>query len=163
MVGNWADLAGYIRVVRTSAQTETHRSSSPEETAAIAAVVAKRLAPGDVVLLNGELGSGKTVFVRAAAKALGFDGRVTSPTFAIGNIYPAAGGEIAHLDLYRLDQIAIDDEAVLADFLTDERIGFVEWPHGELGTQANLKAIVSMAHGGGDERTIEIEWSAQQQ
>ncbi|MFT4049054.1 MAG: tRNA (adenosine(37)-N6)-threonylcarbamoyltransferase complex ATPase subunit type 1 TsaE [Solirubrobacterales bacterium] len=142
----------------TSAPTETYVSDSPERTAQIAADAALRLAAGDIVLLRGELGSGKTVFVRGAADALGFTGRVTSPTFAIGNVYSGAELEIAHLDLYRLGEIEIDDEAVVGDFLTPQRIGFVEWPHDQLGVEAKPRAIVSLAHAGEDRRTIEIDW-----
>ncbi len=138
-------------------EVETHVSGSPEETAAIAAQFAERLVPGDVVVLSGELGAGKSVFVRGAAAALGYSGRVTSPTFAIGNVYPAERLEIAHLDLYRLSEIDVGDEAVLADFITPERITFVEWPHDELADEARLRAVIRLAHAGDDNRTIEIE------
>lgn len=158
MVGKWADWGGYIRSVRVQSETEQYASESAEETAAIAARLAARLSPGDVVLLRGELGSGKSVFVRGAAAALGFAGRVTSPTFAIGNVYSAAELEIAHLDLYRLDQLSLGDEAVLEDFLTPERIGFVEWPHAELGEATRLRAIVTLTHAGEDRREVKIEW-----
>ena len=124
----------------------------------IARAVAAKLLPGDVVVLGGELGSGKTVFVRGAAAELGYEGRVTSPTFAIGNVYSGAECEIAHLDLYRLAEIDTGDEAVVEDFLTSERIGFVEWPHDELADERKLAAVVRMAHAGEDRRTIEIEW-----
>ncbi len=138
-------------------EAETHVSGSPDETAAIAAEFAERLVPGDLVVLAGELGAGKSVFVRGAAAALGYSGRVTSPTFAIGNVYPAGELEIAHLDLYRLAEIDVGDEAVLADFITPERITFVEWPHDELAEEARLRAVVRIAHAGGDNRTIEIQ------
>ena len=68
---------------------------------------------------------------RGAARSVSI-GRVTSPTFAIGNVYSGSEAEVAHLDLYRLAEIDVADEAVLDDFLTPERIGFVEWPHDEL-------------------------------
>jgi tRNA threonylcarbamoyladenosine biosynthesis protein TsaE len=144
--------------VSLSTEQQEHLTSSPEQTEAVAAKFATRLAAGDVVLLSGELGSGKTTFVRGAAKALGHDGRVTSPTFAIGNVYSGTGAEIAHLDLYRLDQLAVADEAVLGDYLTPERIAFVEWPHAELEGELRLRAIVQLAHGGGDRRSIKIDW-----
>ncbi|MGH2907255.1 MAG: tRNA (adenosine(37)-N6)-threonylcarbamoyltransferase complex ATPase subunit type 1 TsaE [Solirubrobacterales bacterium] len=151
---------GVVTFVRMIAgrQTEQFTTDSPEATERVAARVAERLRPGDFVLLAGELGSGKTTFVRGAARALGVSGRVTSPTFAIGNVYDAADGEIAHLDLYRLDDIAVGDEAVLDDFLTPARIGFVEWPHAELADRPGLRARVQMAHAGGDARTIEVAW-----
>lgn len=141
-----------------SHETETFTTRSPEETAAAGARFAQALRPGDIVILQGELGSGKTVFVRGAAGALGYSGRVTSPTFAIGNVYDGAACEIAHLDLYRLAEIDVGDEAVLDDFLTPERIGFVEWPHDELAGAERLRAVVSFEHAGGDGRDVRIEW-----
>lgn len=133
-------------------------SDSVEQTERLAAQLAQRLSPGDIVLLSGELGSGKTAFVRGAARALGVSGPVTSPTYAIGNVYAGAAGEIAHLDLYRLDSLSIDDEAVTDDFLTPERIGFVEWPHGELTDEPRLRAVVELAHLGENEREIAVRW-----
>jgi tRNA threonylcarbamoyladenosine biosynthesis protein TsaE len=140
------------------ARTERTLSRSPAQTMEIAARVAKSLHAGDVVLLQGELGSGKTVFVRGAAAALGHSGPVTSPTFAIGNLYAGEAGEIAHLDLYRLAEIGVADEAVLDDFLTPGRIAFVEWPHDELASSPRLRATVTLSHAGGDDREIEIAW-----
>lgn len=124
----------------------------------IAAEVAGQLEAGDVVVLGGELGSGKSVFVRGAARALGYDGRVTSPTFAIGNVYRGSDHEIAHLDLYRLAEIDVSDEAVLDDFLTPERVGFVEWPHDQLAANEQLRAIVTLEHAGDHDREIAVEW-----
>lgn len=143
--------------VKTS--LEHFRSDSESATAQIARDFAAVLRVGDVVLLHGELGSGKTAFVRAAAQALGVTARVTSPTFAIGNVYPADGVEVAHLDLYRLAEIDVSDEAVVDDFLTPERIGFVEWPHAELVGDFAPRAIVSLSHAGADAREIEIRWN----
>jgi tRNA threonylcarbamoyladenosine biosynthesis protein TsaE len=148
--------------VKAVSITETFNTSSPDETAAIANEFATKLAPGDVVVLQGELGSGKTVFVRGAAHALGFEGRVTSPTFAIGNVYSGADAEIAHLDLYRLGEIDVGDEAVLDDFLTPERIAFVEWPHDELADAERLRAVIALEHAGEDDRAIEISWIGDQ-
>lgn len=110
------------------------------------------------MLLAGQLGAGKTTFVRGAARALGVNDPVTSPTFAIGNLYAAAGGEVAHVDLYRLDAIDVTDEAVLDDFLGPQRITFVEWPHDELAALPGVRAVVTLAHAGGDDREIGIEW-----
>src|SRR6476661_8466542 len=105
-------------------RTETN---SATETEAVAAGLAERLRAGDVVLVSGELGAGKTTFVRGAARALGVEGPVTSPTFTIGQVYAGKSFEVAHLDLYRLPTLGAEDPALLEDYLTPERIGFVEW------------------------------------
>jgi tRNA threonylcarbamoyladenosine biosynthesis protein TsaE len=131
-------------------------SSSPDETAAAGAELAARLRPGDVVLVSGELGSGKTTFIRGAARALGVDGPVTSPTFTIGHVLPGHP-EVAHLDLYRLGSLAGEDPALLDDYLTPERIAFVEWP--DVGEPAfeRVAARVRLEHLGGDRRRITVE------
>src|SRR3954447_13599157 len=102
-------------------------SASSAETERLGAELATSLRPGDVVLVSGELGSGKTTFVRGACRALGVTGPVTSPTFTIGRRY-AADVPVAHVDLYRLDSLAGEDPALLADYLGPELITFVEWP-----------------------------------
>ncbi len=124
-------------------------SASSAETEQLGAELGKRLRPGDLVLVSGELGSGKTTFVRGACRALGVAGPVTSPTFTIGHLYDG-DVEIAHLDLYRLNAV---DPAVLEDYVTPERIAFVEWP----AALEQATHRVKLEHAGGDRRTIEIE------
>ena len=130
-------------------------SSSPRETEAAAAELARRLKPGDVVLVTGELGSGKTTFVRGACRALGVADLVTSPTFTIGQVY-AGPPDIAHLDLYRLGSLAGEDPALLDDYLTPERIAFVEWPEAAGAVLDGAAARVRLEHAGGDLRRITI-------
>jgi tRNA threonylcarbamoyladenosine biosynthesis protein TsaE len=109
------------------------------------------------VLLEGEMGAGKTTFVRGAARALGFDGPVTSPTFTIGRRYDGRV-PIAHLDLHRLSGLDDEDPALLEDYVTPEAIAFVEWPavgEAELGEIATRVARrVLLEHAGGDQRRI---------
>nr|WP_221243164.1 tRNA (adenosine(37)-N6)-threonylcarbamoyltransferase complex ATPase subunit type 1 TsaE [Conexibacter arvalis] len=137
-----------------------HRTAGPEETEALAARVAAALEPGDVVLLSGDLGAGKTTFVRGAARALGVEGAVTSPTFTIGQRYHGRVG-VSHLDLYRLGDLADEDPALLADYLTPERIAFVEWPRAAEPALADagvtVAARVRLEHAGGDARVITVE------
>ena len=102
-------------------------TTSAEATEALAEVVGRALAPGDVVLIAGEVGTGKTTFVRGACRALGVTDRVTSPSFTIGQTY-AGRMPVAHVDLYRLEDLGSEDPALLADYLTPERVAFVEWP-----------------------------------
>jgi tRNA threonylcarbamoyladenosine biosynthesis protein TsaE len=125
------------------------------------AELAARLGPGDVVLIAGELGAGKTTFVRGAARALGVDGPVTSPTFTIGQRYPATGrvASVSHVDLYRLGSLEQEDPDLLADYLGVDTITFIEWP--EIAEPA-ITAVgslrrVRLAHAGNDLRTVEIE------
>ena len=122
----------------------------------MAAELARTLRPGDVVLVSGELGAGKTTFVRGAARALGVEGAVTSPTYTIGQVYGGAQAEIAHLDLYRLESLEHEDPALLDDYLTPQRIGFVEWPAVGEPRIERVAARVRIEHAGGDRRTIEI-------
>jgi tRNA threonylcarbamoyladenosine biosynthesis protein TsaE len=130
-------------------------SSSPEETEQAGAGLATGLSRGDVVLVSGELGTGKTTFVRGACRALGVDGPVTSPTFTIGHVL---GGdpEVAHLDLYRLGSLAVEDPALLEDYLTADRIAFVEWPAAGEPAFERVTARVLLEHLGGDRRRITI-------
>jgi tRNA threonylcarbamoyladenosine biosynthesis protein TsaE len=132
-------------------------SGSPEQTETAAAELAGLLAPGDVVLVSGDLGAGKTTFVRGACRALGVEEPVTSPTFTIGHLYAARGGlEIAHVDLYRLPGLAGEDPALLEDYVTPERIAFVEWPEVAGPALERVRVRVRLEHAGGDRRVIEL-------
>jgi tRNA threonylcarbamoyladenosine biosynthesis protein TsaE len=130
-------------------------SNSPQETEAAGAELAERLTPGDVVLVSGELGSGKTTFVRGACRALGVEGPITSPTFTIGQVLGEAP-EVAHLDLYRLGSLAGEDPALLEDYLTPERVGFVEWPSAAENGLERVAARVLLEHAGHDRRRITV-------
>lgn len=136
-----------------------HETFTEAETEAVAAELAAELAPGDVVLVEGELGAGKTTFVRGACRALGIEGTVTSPTFTIGQRYPGQV-PVAHLDLYRVGDLRNEDPDLLADYLGPDRIAFVEWPGGAVETIAGLARVVArvaIEHGGGDRRVICVE------
>jgi tRNA threonylcarbamoyladenosine biosynthesis protein TsaE len=134
-------------------------TDSATETEALGAELAADLRPGDVVLVEGELGAGKTTFVRGACRALGVSAVVTSPTFTIGQRYPAPV-TVAHVDLFRIGSLADEDPDLLADYLRPDTIGFVEWPRGEepeLASLGTIAARVRIAHRGGDWRLVEIE------
>ena len=118
------------------------------------------LAPGDVVLVAGELGAGKTTFVRGVARALGVSAPVTSPTFTIGQRYPGRV-PVAHVDLFRVENLANEDPDLLSEYLRPDTIAFVEWPQGGEATVAafaRIAARVTIEHAGGDGRRITIEW-----
>jgi tRNA threonylcarbamoyladenosine biosynthesis protein TsaE len=133
-------------------------TDSPQATEHAAAELARRLEPGDAVLVSGELGSGKTTFVRGACRALGIEDPVTSPTFTIGQVYGGNGApEVAHLDMYRLESLSGEDPALLDDYLTPERIAFVEWPGIAEPAIERVAARVTLEHRGGDRRVVTIE------
>jgi tRNA threonylcarbamoyladenosine biosynthesis protein TsaE len=132
---------------------DTH---SPQETEALGADLAARLRPGDVVLVSGEVGAGKTTFVRGACRGLGVGVPVTSPTFTIGRRY-AGRVEVSHLDLYRLDDLGAEDPALLDDYLAPDSVAFVEWPPGAGLDLPAPAARVSLEHRGGDRRRVRIE------
>ena len=137
------------------------RSDSPDATERAGAALAAQLRPGDVVLVSGELGTGKTTFVRGALGALGVTEAVTSPTFVVGHLFDGAAGPVAHLDLYRLAGLADEDPGLLDPYLGRDTITFVEWPERAesealLGGRA-IARHVTLAHAGGDRRTIVVE------
>jgi tRNA threonylcarbamoyladenosine biosynthesis protein TsaE len=137
------------------------QSDSPEATERAGAELAAQLRPGDVVLVSGELGTGKTTLVRGALRALGVTEAVTSPTFVVGHLFDGAAGPLAHLDLYRLAGLAEEDPGLLDPYYGPDTITFVEWPERAesealLGGRA-IARHVTLAHAGGDRRTIEVE------
>src|SRR5207302_6064981 len=137
----------------------SHQTTAPEETEAIGAELARALSAGEVVLVEGDLGAGKTTFVRGAARSLGVTVPVTSPTFTIGQRYPAPV-PVAHVDLFRIADLGAEDPELLADYLAPDTITFVEWPsHGEreVISLGRIAARVRIAHAGGDRRLIEVE------
>jgi tRNA threonylcarbamoyladenosine biosynthesis protein TsaE len=137
------------------ARSET---SSPEETERAGAALAATLAPGDVVLVSGELGAGKTTFVRGALRSLGVTGPITSPTFVVGHLHEGETGPLAHLDLYRLAGMGTEDPGLLDPFFGDDTIAFVEWPEHAMDAfpASRVAHRVQLTHAGGDERRIEV-------
>jgi tRNA threonylcarbamoyladenosine biosynthesis protein TsaE len=132
-------------------------TSDPAETESVGAELAGSLREGDVVLVRGELGSGKTTLVRGAARALGVTDRVTSPSFSIGHRYRAGDRlMVSHLDLYRLADLEQEDPALLADYLGAGSIAFVEWPADAARELAGARLRVSLTHRGEDRRRIEV-------
>jgi tRNA threonylcarbamoyladenosine biosynthesis protein TsaE len=117
--------------------------------------LAERLGPGDVVAVSGELGSGKTTFVRGACQALGVSGRVTSPTYTLAHRY-AGDVAVSHLDLYRVRRLTDADWAGLAPYL-DDAVVFVEWPEAGEGRLPAARVRVRLVHGGEDRREITVE------
>jgi tRNA threonylcarbamoyladenosine biosynthesis protein TsaE len=106
----------------------TQTTASEEETTAVARTLAGGLAAGDVVLLTGNLGAGKTAFVRGLAEGLGIDAReVSSPTFTLVHEYRGGRLTLYHVDLYRLDRAATDDLG-LDELGVADGVLAIEWP-----------------------------------
>ena len=134
-------------------QPEVHRSEGPADTEAIGRRFAAELRPGDVVLVGGELGTGKTTLIRGACRALGVSDRVTSPTFTIGHRY-SGRVPVSHLDLYRLADLEQEDPALLDDYLTPDAVAFIEWPAAAEPALERITGRVELRHAGGDAREI---------
>ncbi len=126
-------------------------SSSTAETEEIAARLARRLVPGDVVYVSGDLGAGKTTFVRGAVRALGVDARVTSPTYTVGHRYDG----VSHLDLYRFEHLSDADWGALEPYFEDA-IVFVEWPERGLGRLPPPRVTVELRHVDEERREIVV-------
>jgi tRNA threonylcarbamoyladenosine biosynthesis protein TsaE len=130
-----------------------------ERTEQLGLELAQTLGPGDVVLIEGEIGAGKTTFVRGACRALGVTAIVSSPTFTIGQRYEAPV-TVAHVDLFRLEDLDDEDPELLDDYLGPDMITFVEWPGAveerlaRLGIRARR---VRLEHAGGDRRIVVLE------
>ena len=137
---------------------EALETSSAVETEALGARVAERLQPGDVVLVIGEVGAGKTTLIRGACRALGVTDHVTSPTFTIGQRYGGGRLPVSHLDLYRLQTLEGEDPALLEDYLGGEGVAFVEWPDAGAERLGRPALELRLAHLGGDRRRIEVDW-----
>ena len=127
-------------------------SHSAAETEAIAGRLAGRLAAGDVVSVAGELGSGKTTFVRGACRALGVTVPVTSPTFTIGHRYEGRM-DVSHLDLFRFSGVSSAEWGDLEPYFEDA-IVFVEWPEAGHGVLPESRFSVLLRHAGGDRRDV---------
>jgi len=133
-------------------------SHSAEETEAVAARLAERLEPGDVVTVSGELGSGKTTFVRGACRGLGITAPVTSPTFTIGHRYRGRL-DVSHLDLYRFSGLSPAEWGDLEPYFEDA-IVFVEWPEAGLDALPPARITVRLEHVSVERRRIHLAAAA---
>jgi tRNA threonylcarbamoyladenosine biosynthesis protein TsaE len=130
-------------------------TGSAEETEALAARLAGRLRVGDVVTVSGDLGAGKTTFVRGAARELGVEAPVTSPTYTIGNRYRGRV-DVSHLDLYRFERVSPPEWADLEPYFEDA-VCFVEWPEAGAGLLPAPRFAVELRHAGPQRRSIRID------
>jgi tRNA threonylcarbamoyladenosine biosynthesis protein TsaE len=124
--------------------TVTHISRSPAETECLGEAWGRQARPGSVVALNGDLGAGKTQWVRGLARGLGITARVHSPTFTLVNEYPGGRLKLFHLDLYRLetpDQIL---SAGLDEYLCPDGVAVIEWAERAFATQSRPPGLLTV-------------------
>jgi tRNA threonylcarbamoyladenosine biosynthesis protein TsaE len=131
------------------------KSASPAETEGVAAKLARGLTLGDVVIVSGDLGSGKTTFVRGACRALGVTAPVTSPTFTIGHRY-SGDPDVSHLDLFRFQGLSAAEWGDLEPYFEDA-ICFVEWPEAAAGALPPVRAEVRLSHVDPTHRLITLD------
>lgn len=129
---------------------------SAAQTEAAGATIAAKVSAGDLVIVSGEVGAGKTTLIRGAARALGVVEPVTSPTFTIGRRYAGGRLPISHLDLYRLEDLEGEDPALLDDYLGPDGVAFVEWPAAGGERLGHPALQVRLEHAGEERRTIEV-------
>lgn len=158
---------GKLREVMLGQRVLELRSDSPQETRALAAKMARLLEQGQVVLLFGDLGAGKTTFVKGFCEALGVRDKITSPTFTIMHIYCGAQTTIYHFDFYRLESWQEIAALGVEEYFDADGICLIEWPEHALpllrpATPAPMRAAVRVqlslpdAHDQPDVRLIEI-------
>jgi len=145
------------------------RTASAAQTRDVGAALACALRPGDVVLLGGDLGTGKTTLTQGIAGALGVDGQVTSPTFTLVRAHRCRPGAavrtLLHADLYRLDRMAEVSDLAIGELVEDGAVAVVEWGDvAEPVLGADALVVVLAAGPGDDERSVTVDlpasWSA---
>jgi len=138
-----------------SPSTPSWASSDLAATERIAAAVAAHVGPPDVVYVAGELGAGKTAFVRAACAALGVTEPITSPTFTVGHRYTGAAFPVSHLDLYRSAGVSPEEWADLEPYF-DDSLCFVEWPEAGAGVLPPPRLVVELRLQEADARLVSL-------
>jgi tRNA threonylcarbamoyladenosine biosynthesis protein TsaE len=141
-----------------AAVSTSHDTSSQAETEALGREFATTLVGGELILIEGDLGAGKTAFARGVIRGLGVDDPVTSPTFTLARRYDGGRLAVSHLDLYRLAEgLAGEDEGLLAEETGDDRVTLIEWPDRDPASLRRADRRVQIEHLGEDARRVTIE------
>ena len=139
----------------TDSEGRLVRTESAAETEALGEQLAPGLDAGDVLLIEGDVGAGKTTLVRGICRGLGVTDRVSSPTFTIGQVYRGGPVRVAHLDLYRIADTGSEDPSLLDDYLGPDTVALIEWPGaGGSALRSRAGTVVAMSHAGEDAREI---------
>lgn len=150
-----------------SARVESYLVEDRAGTERIACDIVKRVGAGDLIVLNGEVGAGKTTLVQMICAELGIEDQVTSPTFSLLHQYKTDELTVSHLDIYRLLPAGVEEAAEMVyEALDNQHLTFVEWP-AQLTDHFvdQLKLVVDIRHAGSQNfdsdnqsRTIELSW-----
>ncbi|OGP21209.1 MAG: tRNA (adenosine(37)-N6)-threonylcarbamoyltransferase complex ATPase subunit type 1 TsaE [Deltaproteobacteria bacterium GWA2_55_10] len=136
--------------------SRTYRTTSPEETERLGSELASELKAGDCVALTGELGGGKTRFVRGIARGLSSKGFVKSPSFTIMNIYEGGSLPLYHIDLYRLASTEELEAAGLEEYILGDGVSVIEWAERSPSLLKSCRITVSFRYISDTEREIEV-------
>ena len=132
-------------------------SHSPEQTRRLGSHLGRLLQPGDLVLLEGDFGSGKTTFAQGIAKGLGFDARyVNSPTFTLVNEYKSSFTRLYHIDLYRLENVEQVSTLGLEDYLDGSGVTVIEWPQGAADWLDDDRLLVRLGYLNDTKRSLRL-------
>ena len=132
------------------------RSHSARETARIGSALGQYAEAGDVFLLSGELGAGKTCLTQGIAKGLGVDGYVRSPTFVLVSVHQGRL-PLYHIDIYRLDEVAEVVDLGLEEYLAGDGVSVIEWASKALEVFPQPYMLVTLTYEGENERLIQLE------
>lgn len=133
------------------------RTFAVDETQALAGALAPLVRPGDLLLLSGDLGAGKTAFTQGLGRGLGVAEPITSPTFTLANEYDGARLRVHHLDVYRMESMAEVFDVDLPDLLDDDAVVVIEWGEAIVASvPADYLAVELLLGEGDDDRVLQL-------
>jgi tRNA threonylcarbamoyladenosine biosynthesis protein TsaE len=133
------------------------RTTSVAETQALAAALAELARPGDLVLLSGDLGAGKTAFAQGFGRGLGVEDLITSPTFTLAREYQGSRLRLHHIDVYRMESMAEVFDVDLPELLDDNAVVLIEWGEAIVASvPADYLEVAIRLGEGDDDRVLEL-------